>query len=387
MSPPTSSGRRGRPAEGGRCRARPSDARRDRRAARRLGASGLRDAGRALVREKRCGQCHTGLGDEEPTAIDIPIRSAAAGCPSGRSIPRFTIDAPTRAALADYLASAPLETHPSPFETRQRLLERRGCFRCHRRDSDLPSPLEEISGRVFEHDLQCLPGQRTPRLSYALSKYLRSYLLASVRGGVAGVRPPWYSYRMPAYGEEAARLVQALAEGDGDLVTGADPPVRRAADPEFPAAGPSLVGSAGYSCVACHVWNGQNLTEPEPGSAGPELMTVGSRIRRDYFDRWLDDPRASTPRTPMPQIFRKGQPAMLAGVLDGDPRPSEGSRSGPTSSWARAAPSPVSLPPDAHPRAGRGAAGPGRADPHSPRRPHRGGIDLRPERHARPLAL
>src|SRR5438094_819013 len=68
--------------------------------AQRLGVSGLRDAGRALVREKRCGQCHTGLGAEEPAAGDIPIRSAAAGCPSGRSIPRFTIDAPTRAALA-----------------------------------------------------------------------------------------------------------------------------------------------------------------------------------------------------------------------------------------------------------------------------------------------
>jgi hypothetical protein len=317
--------------------------------ARRLGVTGPREAGRALAREKGCVLCHAGLGDKAE-ARDIPTTLTPGGphdrrgCLSGPPRPRFSPGEAARAALGDYLAVASRERHESPFEARQQRLARHGCFRCHRRDSDLPSPLEEVSGTVFEHNLQRLPSQKTPRLSYVLSKYLRAYVVNSVRDGVSGVRPPWYSYRMPAFGGEAGEIVRALAEGDGDPTEGTDPLPRKAVDPELPAAGPSLVGSAGYSCVACHVWNGTNLTEPEPGAAGPELMSVASRIRRDYFDRWLDDPSRVVPRTPMPQIFQRGKPAMPATILGGDPKRQKDAL------WSylmlgRDAPSPVSLPP------------------------------------------
>jgi mono/diheme cytochrome c family protein len=316
----------------------------------RLGVSGLEAAGGALMREKRCQQCHTGLAGEAVSPAAIPIQPPqdladhARGCLSGRTLPRFVLDAETRKALATYLAVAAWENHPSPFEARQRLLNRYGCAQCHRRDADLPAPLEAIASTIVEHNLRYLPSQRTPRLSYVLSKYRRSYVLAAIRDGVAGVRPPWYSYRMPAFGNGADRIVQALAEADGDVWGETDPPLVRAADPELSAAGPSLVGSTGYGCVACHVWNGQNLTEPEPGAAGPELLSMTGRIRRDFFDRWLEDPSRVHPRTPMPGIFRKGERAQIPTLFDGDAQKQKAAL------WAyfalgKAAPSPKSLPP------------------------------------------
>jgi hypothetical protein len=79
-----------------------------------------------------------------------------------------------------------------------------------------------------------------------------------------------------------------------------------------------LVGFEGYSCVSCHVWNGKSLAAVEPGTVGPELTSLTRRIRRAWFDRFLDDPLRIYPDTPMPAIFRRGEPAGLDSVLHGD---------------------------------------------------------------------
>src|SRR5262249_49401756 len=60
-------------------------------------------------------------------------------------------------------------------------------------------------------------------------------------------------------------------------------------------------------------------SEPDPGAVGPDLLKVKGRIRRDWFDRFLEDPGRIHPGTPMPGILPKGKPATLPSVLDGDP--------------------------------------------------------------------
>jgi hypothetical protein len=62
------------------------------------------------------------------------------------------------------------------------------------------------------------------------------------------------------------------------------------------------------------------LSEADPGAVGTELTRVPGRIRRDWFDRYLEGPARFHPGTPMPSIFSRGQPASLSSVLDGDPR-------------------------------------------------------------------
>jgi mono/diheme cytochrome c family protein/glucose/arabinose dehydrogenase len=290
--------------------------------ARRLGVTGLAATGLALIREKGCARCHTGLGEMPAQAVVIRRPAEAArdghGCLVGTTLPRFHFDAETRRVLAAYLEIAAQEKHPSPFETRQQRLRDAGCLRCHQRDDDRAAPLEAIGRTLWTPFLYRLPYQRTPRLTNALSKYTREYLLASVRDGVTGVRPDWYSYRMPHYGRQAEELVQALAEGDGDLPKQPDRQNAPVDDPTLPTLGPVLVGFEGYSCVSCHVWKGQALAEVEPGTVGPELTTVTQRVRRDWFNRFVENPLRAHPSTPMPAIFRKGEPATLQTVLAGD---------------------------------------------------------------------
>jgi glucose/arabinose dehydrogenase/cytochrome c551/c552 len=287
---------------------------------RRLGVRGVAAIGAALVREKRCACCHPGLGDSIPAEVQLKVPDDQRGCLAGGSVPRFTVDGPTRKAFAAYRAVAGKDKHPSPFASRQRLLEHLGCVRCHQRDSDRPPPLEVIGSTLGGSGLESVPFQRTPRLTEPHQKYLRPYLLAAVREGVSGLRPARYSYRMPAFGHDAEVILQALAEADGELPASLEVQQRQPADPTAGSlAGPSLVGFQGYGCVSCHLWNGQTLSEPDPGAVGTDLTRVTGRIRRDWFDRYLEGPARSHPGTPMPTIFIKGKAATLASVLDGDP--------------------------------------------------------------------
>lgn len=289
-------------------------------ALRRLGVRNQSAAAVALMRQKRCAQCHPGLGAGLPDEVPLTENQDARGCLSDRTLPRFTIDSATRKAIAAYRAVASREHHLSSFEARQRQLERAGCLRCHQRDTDRAPPIEQVGSTLGGSLLEQVPFQRTPRLSYPHQKYTRTHLLAAVREGISGLRPDSYSYRMPAFGHDAESLVQALAEGDGELTAGSDPPVRAPIDPTTASlVGPTLVGFQGYACVACHVWNRNLLSPADPGAVGPDLTRVAGRIRRDWFDRFLEDPARSHPGTPMPSIFARGQPATLNTILDGDP--------------------------------------------------------------------
>ncbi len=313
--------------------------------ARRLGARGAQGAGAALVREKRCAVCHPGLGPSLPADIVIANTDDRRGCLSGHTLPRYALEPSARQAVVAYQAVAMRDRHPSAFADRQRLVERLGCVRCHQRDSDRPSPLEAAGSTLGGSYLEVIPYQRAPRLTEPHQKYTRSALVTAVREGVTELRPPRYTYRMPAFGDAAEDVVQALAEADGELLAGLESPAGPAADQTLgPLHGPTLIGFQGYACLSCHMWNGQTFSDIDPGAVGPDLAKVAGRIRRDWFDRYLEAPARAHPGTPMPSIFPKGQPAALTNVLHGDPGQQKAALWG-YFALGRAAPSPKPPPP------------------------------------------
>ncbi len=141
---------------------------------RRLDVRGVAASAAALLREKHCAQCHPGLGESIPADIPLKALDDSRGCLSGRTLPRFSVDAPTRKALAAYRTVAVREKHPSPFASRQRLLDHLGCVRCHQRDSDRPPPIEAIGSTLGGGWLTYVPFQRTPRLTYPQQKFTRA---------------------------------------------------------------------------------------------------------------------------------------------------------------------------------------------------------------------
>jgi mono/diheme cytochrome c family protein len=286
-------------------------------AARRLAARDARSAATILLRDRGCTSCHTGLGDTRPR--DVPVKNPDAGCLGEKGGVRYAFDADSRKALRAYLAVAQKERHPSPFAARQRQLARAGCVQCHQRDSDRPPPIEAAGSKLGGAFLQELPYLRTPRLTNPHQKLTPSYLATTVREGSPGLRGPRFSYRMPAFGPEADALVQALAEADGELIAEADPLAAPAGDPTLGTLhGSRLAGFQGYACASCHVWDGRPLASSDPVATGPDLTRTAGRLRRDWFDRFLENPLRYYPGTPMPSVFPHGRPATLPAVLDGD---------------------------------------------------------------------
>lgn len=282
---------------------------------RRLGVSDRTEAARRLIDEKRCAACHPGL--PVPAIVEVPLRRREGGCLTGEGGPRFHWGN-EQADVARYLQFAEREVHHSPYFERERRLEKAGCVRCHQRDSQQPPPIERWGARLGGAFLQEVPYQRTPRLHQPLQKYRRSYLGQAIRDGVQGVRSERYTYRMPAFGAEAGDFVRALAESDGEPADAPEGPDPAIPDPTLGSvAGPILAGSQGYSCISCHAWNGKHLVAADPGAAGPDLARTTDRLRREWFDRFLDDPQRSHPGTPMPAAFRRGEPAPLGQILDG----------------------------------------------------------------------
>jgi mono/diheme cytochrome c family protein len=279
----------------------------------RLGARDQTGAAAVLLREKGCTACHTGLGDSRPRAV--PIKDTKGECHGATYAPESV-----KRPVGAYTAIAASEKYPSPFADRQQRLERAGCAKCHQRDTDRQPPIEEIGSTLGGAFLQETPFLRTPRLTSAHQKYTRTHLTSSVREGVSGLRGTRFTYRMPAFGADADVLIQALAEADGELSTQADPPEPVVADPTLGTLhGSRLAGFQGYSCASCHVWNGKLVGSPDPAATGPDLTRTLGRIRRDWFDRYLESPMRFHPGTPMPGVFPHGKPAMLTTVLDGDP--------------------------------------------------------------------
>src|SRR6185503_183631 len=153
-------------------------------ASRRAGAENPEAAGEALIRAKRCGRCHPGLPEPAAAEVSLAAPYPGKGCLSGKTLPRFALDPETRRVLDRYLAEARLDRHPSAFDSGRRLLDRHGCFRCHARDAERPSPLEEAASTAGGSLLETVPFQRTPRLDHAHLKYTGTYLLSSIQDGV-----------------------------------------------------------------------------------------------------------------------------------------------------------------------------------------------------------
>ncbi|MBA4187641.1 MAG: hypothetical protein C0467_06435 [Planctomycetaceae bacterium] len=287
----------------------------------RFGARDVSTAAAVLLRDKGCTACHTGLGESRPR--DIPIKdNTAVGCLARTTGVGYFFDRSEsqKSIIHDYLEFASKEKYPSPFADRQQRLAQAGCVRCHQRDSDRATPIEEIGSTLGGAHLEELPFLRTPRLTNLHQKFTRDYLASAVRESISGLRWARFRYRMPAFGHDADVYLQALAEADGELPVEADPSLTIVADPTLGTLhGSRLVGFQGYACASCHVWNGKLLGSPDPVATGPDLTRTAGRIRRDWFDRYLEAPMRFHPGTPMPGVFPHGKPAMIASILDGDP--------------------------------------------------------------------
>ena len=304
------------------------------------------EAGRRLTVQFRCSSCHEISGLErvrdhqsalkEQIASDTELDGAgsclrAAGVAATKpSIPRFHLSDSQTAALRSWMnqvapilasASGP---HESAFARAELLLQRNQCLSCH--DRDQVRGLSAAAG-VLEQSLESLRGRSQalvpPSLTAVGDKLNDDYLRIAVAGKHQTRRLPWLDVRMPEFKhtkQETADLVHYFVSSDRlpDSADSVRPEIAAAAK-ALPASaqdlllGNQLTGAGGFNCVACHQAGSFEPRNVALGTRGSDLLTMGSRIRPRFFQRWMKNPIRVVAGIEMPAIKRAAP-----GVLDDD---------------------------------------------------------------------
>lgn len=269
----------------------------------------------------RCTSCHVGL--KEVSLADVPTQPfrthpviphkldqfGCTTCHRGQGAATTVAEAHNSTLAweqpilpARYIESSCGECHRGPLpgtpvlNQGRNLLSRYGCVHCH------TVKLPDGSGMKATDD--------PPSLSHIADKTTREWIYAWLKDPQAYAA----TATMPNFklSDEDARDMSAFLIANSMPVPG-DTVALSAKPSTDPAAGTSLYGES--FCASCHaVQNAAgNLVG---GDVGPELTRVGNKVRPEWLQAWLRNPRTYDPPTAMPHYrFNDAQVATLSAFL------------------------------------------------------------------------
>ena len=272
----------------------------------------------------RCTTCHVGL--KEASLADVsgqPFRRhpviphtmdqfGCVMCHRGQGA-ATTVEEAHRSTLAweqpilptRYVESSCGQCHRAPLagtaqlNLGRNLLARYGCVHCHAiklpdgstmKATDDPPPLSHIADKT------------TQEWIYAWLKNPQAYAVSATM--------PDFKLR-----DNEARDISAFLITNSTPLAGDTAPVAASTSktPPDPTAGASLYGES--FCASCHAV--QNAAgNVVGGDVGPELTRIGNKVRPEWLQIWLRNPRIYDPTTGMPHYrFTDQQIALLEGYL------------------------------------------------------------------------
>jgi cytochrome c1 len=205
---------------------------------------------------------------------------------------------------AKYIESSCGECHRGPLlgtpqlNQGRNMLSRYGCVHCH--------TVKLADGTTMKAT------DDPPSLSHIADKTTREWIYAWLKDPQAYAS----TATMPNFklSHDDARDMSAFLVANNTPVAG-DSASIAAKGASDPAAGASLYGES--FCASCHAV--QNAAgNMVGGDVGPELTKVGSKVKPEWLQAWLKNPRVYNPPTTMPHYrFTDAQVTTLAGFLQG----------------------------------------------------------------------
>jgi mono/diheme cytochrome c family protein len=271
----------------------------------------------------RCTTCHVGLKESSLSDISTqPFRRhpviphtldqfGCVMCHRGQGA-ATTVEEAHRSTLAweqpilpaRYIESSCGQCHHAPLigtpelNTGRSLLARYGCVHCH--TIKLPE-----GGTMQATD-------DPPSLSHIADKTTRPWIYAWLKDPQAYA----VSATMPNFklSDDDARDISAFLIANSTPIPGDTAPAVSGGKTPDPTAGPTLYGES--FCSSCHAV--QNAAgNVVGGDVGPELTRVGSKVKPEWLQAWLRNPRVYDPVTGMPHYrFSDQQIAVLSGFLE-----------------------------------------------------------------------
>lgn len=277
--------------------------------------------GASLFKTAGCASCHqhddvvVGESTSEKPMSAGTLASlngdSLSGCLTGMgSVPIFRLSlqqvADLKAALADLQ-----KTDQFALTQKQKIhstLLTLNCYACHGRD-DLGGVPEELN-HVFTGTVPEMGDEaRIPPTLTNVGDKLQPSWMAKVLNEGAKNRP-YMKTRMPRFGKKnVGDLVSQFATLDQrtEIAEVAyDEPEHR-----ILAAGRYMVGGQSLGCIKCHSFGKYKAT----GIQSLDMTTMTSRLRRDWFHRYMVDPQEYRRGTRMPAAWPKGK-SILKDVLN-----------------------------------------------------------------------
>ncbi|MDA1013680.1 MAG: c-type cytochrome [Planctomycetota bacterium] len=272
--------------------------------------------GRVLFQSAGCAACHQldlGKARLASTSTAKPLHELkqTGGClaekPSG--VPNYSLNAQQRKALAAVVGEIADSIPPSPQQIVAQTMTTLNCYACHARDK-IGGP-EEKRNSLFLTSIQEMgdEGRIPPALDGVGDKLNAAWLKHVMQNGAQD--RPYMLTRMPKFGEaNVGGIIDALAKVD--LKTKAetvefDEPVHR-----VKSIARNMVGDKALSCIKCHYFDKYAST----GLQAMDLTKMTTRLRQDWFQRYMLNPGAYRPGTRMPSAWPRGR-SILPKVMDG----------------------------------------------------------------------
>jgi cbb3-type cytochrome oxidase cytochrome c subunit len=269
----------------------------------------------------RCTSCHVGL--QEPSLFDVATQPFRTHPAIPHKLEQFGCTVCHRGQGA---ATTLTEAHNSTLAWEQPILPAKyiesACGQCHR--GPLPGTPQLNQGRnllaregcVHCHMVKLSDGSTMkatddpPSLSHIADKTTREWIYAWLKDPQAYAS----TSTMPNFklSDEDARDMSAFLIANSTPLAGDTATLSAKASPD-PAAGTSLYGES--FCASCHAV--QNAAgNMVGGDIGPELTRVGSKVKPEWLQAWLRNPRTYDAATAMPHYrFNDPQVATLSGFL------------------------------------------------------------------------
>lgn len=246
--------------------------------------------GRELFQSLRCASCHDADKLKSP-----PSR------------PLATLKGPTCTVVKYPLDERQTEAVEAGLKEKKDVdpLLAFNCYACHeRKRRGGPSAMD--AAFVGQDQTIGDEGRHPPHLNGVGAKLRPEWLKQVLQQGTK-VRPYVFT-RMPVFGPDAMALVDYFLKMDV-----AAPETPLAKDKDLIKAGRQLTGTKGMSCVSCHQFQGHK----SQGIPGMDLVVMGTRLRKDWFERYLREPSSLRPGTRMPTFWPDGK-SVRKDILDGD---------------------------------------------------------------------
>jgi len=271
----------------------------------------LAKRGRERFEKLGCAQCHDDLPvTPAPAGKALSNLRAAAGCLSDAPgpWPHFRLSEDQRRWIAQALPHVD-QPRLSDSQTLDKALVTFQCTACHDRAGLGGIPSDRLA--LFTGTQPSLgdQGRLPPPLTHLGAK-LRPESITDIL--LHGKRHRMYvDAAMPQFGEaNVGHLAGLFAKVDALEAA----PIPKVTDlPESKRVGHELIGSTGFSCIACHEFHGQKTGE----FGSVDLAQVASRLQQNWFHLYLRQPARFHPTVIMPSYWPDGQ-SVRPEILGGD---------------------------------------------------------------------